>query len=106
MGAHAVSGQKLLMTQRGVGRCAGETPVMKWASVLKDSSKKNLLKPNAASHNNASWYTDTDGFLEHSPSTGGSLYYKGPALQNIILGFFWVPTHICVCVHASTHVCM
>ena len=38
--------------------------------------QKNLLKPNAASHNNASWYTDTDGFLEHSPSRE-NLYYKG-----------------------------
>ena len=41
--------------------------------MLKESSKK-LLKPNTASHNDASWYTDTDGFLEHSAS-GGSLYY-------------------------------
>ena len=49
------------------------------------SFKKNSLKPNAASHNNASWYTDTDGFLEHSPS-GGNLYYKGPILQKIISG--------------------
>ena len=32
--------------------------------------KNNSLKLNAASHNNASWYTDTDGFLEHSPSRG------------------------------------
>ena len=39
-------------------------------------SKKNSLKQNAASHNNASWYSDTGGFLEHSPSRG-SLYYKG-----------------------------
>ena len=59
---------------------------MKWANELKESSKKNSLKPNAASHNNAHWYIDTDGFLEHSPS-GGSLLYKGPALQKIILVF-------------------
>ena len=37
--------------------------------------QKNSLKPNTTSHNNAS---NTDGFLEHSPSRG-SLYYKGPA---------------------------
>ena len=43
------------------------------------------LKPNAASHYNTSWYTDTDGFLEHLPS-GESLYYKGPTLQKIIRG--------------------
>ena len=33
-----------------------------------------------------SWCTDTDGLLEHTPSVG-SLYYKGPALQKVILGF-------------------
>ena len=49
--------------------------------------KKISLKPNAASHNNTSWHTDTNGFLEHSPS-GESLYYKGPALQKIIPGLF------------------
>ena len=49
--------------------------------------KKISRKPNAASHNNASWYTDKDGLLEH-PSSGGSLYYKGPALQKIILVSF------------------
>ena len=57
------------------------------------SLQKNSQNPNVASHNNAIWYTDTDGFLEHSPS-GGSLYYKGPALQRII-PFFLVggPLH-------------
>ena len=44
---------------------------------------KNSLKENAASYNNASWYSDSDGFLEHSHSRG-SLYYKGPTLQKII----------------------
>ena len=47
-----------------------------------ESSKKHSLKPNAASHNNTSWYTDPDGFPEHSPSKG-SLYHKGPALQKV-----------------------
>ena len=46
--------------------------------------RKNSLRLNTASHNNASWYSDTDGSLDHSPN-GGSLYYKGPALQKIIL---------------------
>ena len=52
--------------------------------------KKNSLQPNAASHNNASWYTDPDGFLEHSAS-GGSLYYNGPGLQKIIPFWGWGP---------------
>ena len=47
--------------------------------------KKKSLKPDAASHNEASCYTDTDGLLEHLPSCG-SLYYKGPTLQKIIQG--------------------
>ena len=57
--------------------------------------KKNSLKPNTASHNSASWCTDTDGFLEHSPS-GGSLYlyYKGPAGQEVIPVFFLGSPHI------------
>ena len=48
--------------------------------------QKNSLKPNATSPNNTSWYTDTDGFPEYSPSEG-SLYYKRPTLQEIIPGF-------------------
>ena len=50
------------------------------------SLQKNSLKPNAASHKNASWFADKDGFLEHSPSRG-SLYYKIPACQKIFLFF-------------------
>ena len=36
---HAIFGQKLLNTQHRVGRCACKSPVMKWANVLKESSK-------------------------------------------------------------------
>ena len=35
-----------------------------------ESSKQISLTLNAASHNNAIWYTDTAGFLEHSSSGG------------------------------------
>ena len=45
------------------GRYAHKSPIMKWANALRVFNK-NLLKPNAASHNNVSWYMDTDGFLE------------------------------------------
>ena len=45
----------------------------------------------AASLNIISWYNDTDEFLEHSPSRG-SLYYKGPTLQKVILVLFVSPT--------------
>ena len=38
---HAVFGQKLLSTQRGVGRCTCKSPTMQWANVLKESSKKS-----------------------------------------------------------------
>ena len=47
--------------------------------------KKNSLKLNVASHNNTSWYTDTDGFLEHSPSGEACMDYKDPILPKIIL---------------------
>ena len=48
--------------------------------------KKISLKLNTAFHNNTSWYTDTDGFLEYS-LIRESRYYKEPALQEIIP--FW-----------------
>ena len=51
------------------------------------SPQRSSLKRSAASHTTTSWRTDTDGFLEHSP-TKKSLYFKGPALQRIITGFF------------------
>ena len=41
----------------------------------KSLQKKKSLKPNTASHNNVSWFADTDGLLEHSPS-GESWYHK------------------------------
>ena len=34
-GDHTVFGQKLLNTQRSLGRCARKSPVMKWANALK-----------------------------------------------------------------------
>ena len=64
-------------------------PTWNWANMLKGLQKISL-KLNAASHYNASWCTDTDGFLEHSPG-GGSLHYKGPAIQKIILFFGGCP---------------
>ena len=48
--------------------------------------KENSLKPIVISHNSASWYADTDGFLEHSPSRG-SLYYKGVCPPEANSGF-------------------
>ena len=61
---------------------------MHWKNLQKMS-----LKWNTASHNNASWYTDTDGFLEHPPS-GGSLYYSRPTLQKITPAIFRFPSYI------------
>ena len=54
-----------------------------------ENVQKNSLKPNAASHNNASWHTDTDGILEHSPK-GASLGCKGTVPQKLS-PVFWVP---------------
>ena len=77
-GGHAVFGQKCW------------TCSVVWAGALVNhpswngqvwwkSLQKNSLKLNTACHSNATWYTDMDGFLEHSPSRE-SLYRKGPAL--------------------------
>ena len=79
---HAILVQKLLNTQKGVGRCTSKSPIMKWAEVLK-VFKKHSPKLSTASHNNVSYYTDTDGLLEHSFSRE-SLYYRGISLQEII----------------------
>ena len=87
---HAVFGQKLLNTQ-WIGRCAGKLPIMKWANAFERLLNKSL-KPNAASHTTTSCCTDTDGFLEHSPRKG-SLYYKVPALQKVILVFRGPPSY-------------
>ena len=89
MGVMPFWGSKTAEHSAGVGRCTCKSSIMKWVNTLK-VFKKNSLKPNTTSHNNARWYTDTDGFLEHSPSRG-SLYYKGPTLQKIIPGFFGSP---------------
>ena len=64
--------------------------LMHWKSL-----QKNSLKPMSGSHNSASWYSDTDGFLEHPPSKG-SLYYKGPTLQKIIPVCLW---SLLVCIY-------
>ena len=57
-------GQKVLNPPECfVGRCVCKSPIMKWANTLKGSSKKihwSQMQPL-----NVSWYTDTDGFLEH-----------------------------------------
>ena len=58
-------GQKLLSTQCGGDRYTHKSPVMKGENVFR-VFKKSSLKPNTASHNNTNWYTDTDGFLQHS----------------------------------------
>ena len=68
------------------GKCTPKLPIVKQASVLRESSKNLLKSMQPTIHNTTSRYTDTEGLLEHSPS-GGSLYYKGSALQKVI--FFW-----------------
>ena len=83
---HAIFGQKRLHTQCSVGRCT--SPIMKRAKALKESSKKYSLKLNAASYNNASWYTDTDGSLEHSPG-GGKPVLQGTCPPEDNSGFFF-----------------
>ena len=38
-GGHATFGPEPLSTQHGVGRCAGQSPAMKWANALTESAK-------------------------------------------------------------------
>ena len=71
-----------LNPQHSVGRCTHTSPIMKWANTLKESSEE-FTEAERSLHN-ISWYTDTNGFLEHSPSME-ILYCKGPILQKIIL---------------------
>ena len=59
--------------------------------------KKFSMRLNAASHHNASWYTDTDGFLEHSPSRG-SLYYQQPHPPEDNSGVWGGPHYRFVCI--------
>ena len=42
-GGHAVFGQKLPNTQRGVGRCTYRSPIMKWANVCGLSQQLQLV---------------------------------------------------------------
>ena len=63
-GGRAVFGQKLLNTQHREGGCAHEM-----GKHVERVFKINLLKLNAACHS-TSWYTDTEGFLGHSPTKG------------------------------------
>ena len=72
---HATFGQKLLNTQLSVGSCSDKSLIVKWAKAMKESSK-NSLKPNRASHNNAIWHSDTDGFLEHLLSGGKAVLQR------------------------------
>ena len=58
---------KLLNAAMCVSRCACKLPIMKWVPSMKESSKK-FTEAKCSCHINISWYIDTDGFLEHSPS--------------------------------------
>ena len=86
MGVTPFFWSKLMNTQCGVGGYTYKSPIINCANVLR--LQKNSLKLNAASHNNASWNTDPEGFLEHSLSEG-SLYYKGPAHLPEDNSVFW-----------------
>ena len=91
MGVMTFLGQKLLNTLCSVGRCAYISPIMKWANELKESLKKFTEVECSLSQQLQLVHWNT-GFLEHSP-TGGRLYYKGPTLQNVILGFCGPPLY-------------
>ena len=62
---------------------------MSWKSL-----QKKFTKAERSLSHNTSWCTDTDGFLEHSPSRG-SLCYKGSTLQKISALFLRSSPLIC-----------
>ena len=64
--------------------------------------KKKFTEAERSLSQHPSGYTDIDGFLQHSPN-GGSLYYKGPALQKIIPFFGGVPPCILPVWGLSSH---
>ena len=68
MGVMLFLSKNLLNTQCRMGWYARKSPIMKWANTWNRVFKTNSRKANSASHNNTSWYTDTDGLLDHSPS--------------------------------------
>ena len=85
---HAIFGRKLLNTQ-----CSALINHLSWNEQTHwKSLQKNSLKLHAASDNDTSWYTGTEGFLQHSPCEE-SLYYRGPAHQKIILLFLGPPLY-------------
>ena len=58
-GVHAMFGQKLLTTQYGVGRCAGKSPIMKWANTCWKSLKKKFTEAKhslSPQHKLVHWY--------------------------------------------------
>ena len=61
--------------------------------------KNNSMKLNTASHNNASWYTDTDGFLEHSSSWGGDACTTRGLPSRRYSMFFLISPHIFTMLH-------
>ena len=89
--SHAVLDQKLLEHSLWCGQVHLSITHHEMGKCVERLFKKNSLKPKTASHNNASWYMDTDGFLEHSPSRG-HLYQKGSPFRKIILVFIGSPT--------------
>ena len=82
LGGRTVFGQKLMNPQSSVERCALKSPIMNWANALKRVFKKISLKPNTASHNTTSWYTNTNGFLEHTQQEKPVLQGASPPTHN------------------------
>ena len=82
-GCHAILGQKLLNIQHGVGRCARKSPIMKWANVLKESSKKFTDVEHSLSqqHQLVHWYKWVPRTLTWG---GGSLYLSWMYVCDII----------------------
>ena len=93
-GSCSFFGQKLMNTQRGVGRCAYKSPTMKWANSVKESSKTIHWSQTQPLTTTPAGTLFQMGSL-NTHLAGGSLHSKGPALQKINLGFLGSPL-ICI----------
>ena len=100
-GGDAVFGQKLLNTHIHTHTNYWTLSGV-WADMLVNhpswngqthlkSLQKNPLKPNTASHNNASWYSDSGGFLAHL--AGEACTTRGPPSRIWFWGFLGTPPH-------------
>ena len=100
---HAVFGQKLLNTHCSVGRCACNSPTMKWAKTLKESKKFTEAECSLSQQCQLVWgalsHRDPTATTDENKSTKTWSAWGGKADQSLrgekswaslSMGFYWV----------------